>query len=139
MHWLAQAALVVIAVANLAGLVALIVLAFAIRREVRGLNDKARGMMQQAESVLKTVRDTAVTVGERADKVSGEVARRAEHIAQLSDQVAERVAQRVDTTSAIVQEAVASPVINLASVRAGFGKGLAVWQELSKAKGGNGK
>ncbi len=135
----AQIALIVIMFANLAGLAVLAACAFGIYRQTRGLSQKASTLMAQAEGVLKTAQETAVTVGERAEKVTSDVANKAERVAYLSEQVAERVAQRVDTTSAIVQEAIANPVINLASVRTGIGKGLEVWQELSKAKGGNGK
>lgn len=135
----AQIAQVSIAGCIFIGLIALLVIAFLIYRQLRTLNEKAHTILGEAETVLATVKETAVTVGNRAEKVSGDVAQKAERIAQLSEQVAERVALRVDTTSAIVQDAISSPAINLASVRAGVGKGLAVWQELSKTRGGNGK
>lgn len=135
----AELALIIIAGFQVIGWVVLAIASFGIYKQLRGLSSKATTLMNQAEGVLGTVKETAVTVSERAEKVSGEVAGKAQHIAELSEQVAERVAQRVDTTSSIVQEAVSGPMINLASVRAGVGKGLEVWQELSKAKGGNGK
>lgn len=135
----AQISLIVIAAFAVLGLLILAVSAYLIYRQVRGLNEKARVLLSQAESALETVKETAVSIGERAEKVSGDVVTKAEHIADLSERVAERVAQRVDTTSAIVQEAISRPVINLASVRTGVHKGLEVWQELSKARGGNDK
>lgn len=135
----AQVALIVIAATILVSFVVLTVFAISIYRQLRGLIEKVRPLMSQAEEVLNLVRGTVVTVGEHAEKATADVTQKAQRIAALSERLAERVAQRVDTTSAIVQEAVARPAIHLASLRTGIGKGLEVWQALSKPRGGNGK
>jgi len=135
----AQWALVLMAGLNVVGFCVLAISLLAMYLQLRNLGVKITALINQAEGVLGTLKETAVSVSERAEKVSSEVASKAGHIAELSEQVAERVAQRVDTTSSIVQEAISGPMINLASVRAGVGKGMEVWQELQKAKGGNGK
>ncbi|MDH7569350.1 MAG: DUF948 domain-containing protein [Armatimonadota bacterium] len=137
MHTWAEIALVLIAIGSIANVLILAVLLVSVigaYRQLRGLAEKAQPLMKEAEEVLAAAKQTVATVGDRAEKVSGEVVAKAQHIADLSERVAERVAQRVDTTSAIVQEAVCSPAIHLASLRAGVGKGLEVWQELSKTK-----
>ena len=135
----AEIALIIIAVLQVGGWAVLAIASFAIYKQLRGLCGKATTLMNQAEDLFGTVRETATVVSERAERISGEVAEKAQHIADLSEQVAERVLQRVDTSSSIVQEAISGPMINLASVRAGVGKGLEVWQALARAKGGNGK
>lgn len=135
----AEGALIVVAALNLFGFCLLAFSLFAIYRQIRDVRNRIDRILDSAEGVVETVKEAAHTVAQRADAVSGEVASKAQRIAQLSEDVAERVAQRVDTTTFIVQEAISKPMVNLASVRAGVGKGLEVWQELSKAKGGNGK
>ena len=135
----ALVAVIAIALVDVASVVVLAIFARSAYKQIRSLSERADSLTKLAESVLAKVRDTATHVGDRAEKVSSEIAGKAEHIADLSERVVERVAQRVDTTSAIVQEAITHPVINLASARAGLGKSLEVWNELSKAKGGNGK
>ena len=135
----AQLALIFMAGLTAVGFCVLAFSLLAMYRQLRGMSGKVTALIDQAEGVLGTLQETAVSVSERAEKVSSEVAGKAGHIAELSEQVAERVAQRVDTTSSIEQEAISGPMINLASIRAGVGKGIEVWQELQKAKGGNGK
>lgn len=135
----ALVAVIVIALFDVASVLVLAIFARAAYKQIRRLNEKADGLLEQAEGVLAKVKETAVAVGDRAEQVSSDVARKAERIVGLSERVAERVAQRVDTTSALVQEAISTPMINLASVRAGIGKSLEVWHGLSKARGGNGK
>lgn len=139
MHWWAEVALLIIAAMNVLGLITLLLLALGVYKQIRSLNEKARSVFSQSENVLGTVKEVAVSVGEQAEKLSGEMTRKAEHIAGLSEQVAERIAQRVETTTTVMQEAVTTPAINLASLRAGISRSLTVWHDLAKSRGGNGK
>jgi len=78
-------------------------------------------------------------VTRRFDEVSRDLTQTMERILDLGEDLAERVAARVDTTTSVVEEAVARPLVTLASVRDGIHKGLEMWREYRSRAEGDGK
>jgi len=63
----AEIALIIIAVLQVGGWVVLAIASFGIYKQLRGLCGKATTLMNQAEDLFGTVRETATVVSERAE------------------------------------------------------------------------
>lgn len=75
---------------------------------------------------------------ERFDRISDDLSAKLQNLIDVGDRLVERIAARLDTTTAVVEEAVTKPLVTLAGVRAGISKGLDVWRDLSKRAQGDG-
>ena len=92
----------------------------------------ATDVTQRAERVAADVsqRVDNITVGttQRFDMLTQDFSSRADHMMGLSERLANRLVERVDTTTAVIEEAIARPMIGLASLRAGLTRGLEAWR-----------
>jgi uncharacterized protein YoxC len=86
--------------------------------------DRATPLLDKASETLAKVEDTTSQMQVRVDQVL-------EKTTKLVDQVSERV----DTTTAIAEEAVTEPLIGAASLMAGINRGLRAYAERSGSKG----
>lgn len=102
-------------------------------------SDFTRSAGQITSDVTLSSEKVAATFTDRFDQVSADLTQKLHRIIGLGDRLASRIAARLDTTTSVMEEAVTRPMITLAGVRAGIGKGLDVWRELSKRAGGDGK
>ena len=123
--WITAISVLVIALALTVGLFAVAML---VRKYVRRLVTAADPAIKQAEATIKTVGEIAETVRTRTDEIAGVV-----------EDTVDDVSRKVKSTTTLVEESVKPPLVSVASVLAGVSKGLHVWSELSKRKGGDGR
>ncbi|NLC56747.1 MAG: apolipoprotein A1/A4/E family protein [Armatimonadetes bacterium] len=101
--------------------------------------DVTRHSEQVTAQLTDRVDHISTGATERFDRIADDLSRTVQHMLDLGDHLVERVAARVDTTTAVVEEAVTKPLVSLAGVRAGVSKGLEIWRDLSKRAQGDGK
>jgi hypothetical protein len=95
-----------------------------INRKLDEALQKADPLLQKATETLGRVEQTTATLQQRVDKVLDRTTELVEH-----------VSERVDTTTAIAEEAVTEPLIGAASLMAGINRGLRVYSERTSEKG----
>ncbi|MDO8684620.1 MAG: hypothetical protein Q7N50_14230 [Armatimonadota bacterium] len=123
--WITAISVLVIAVALTFGITAAVLM---IRGYVNRLLNAVDPAMKRAEAALEKVNGIAETVRTRT-----------EEIAHTVEDTVEDVSGKVKSTTSMLEDAVRPPLVNVASVLAGVSKGLQVWSELSKEKGGDGR
>lgn len=97
---------------------------FMIWRKTDEALKKAEPLLQQAAATLGKVEETTIQVQHKVEMVLDKTT-------TLVDQVAERV----DTTTAIAEEAVTQPLIGAACLVAGLNRGLRTYSERASEKG----
>ena len=102
-------------------------------------NDMSRRAEQMSADFTQSAERITSGVTSRFDEVSRDLTQKMERILDLGEDLAERVVARVDTTTSVMEEAVARPLVTLASVRDGIQKGLDVWREYRSRAEGDGK
>jgi hypothetical protein len=121
--WITAVSVLTIALVMTVGLTAAV---FMVRKQVDKLMRAADPAMRRAEETIRTVGGIADTVRTRTDEITSTV-----------EDTVEDVSRKVKSTTTALEEAVKPPLASVASVLAGISKGLEVWSDLSKRKGGN--
>lgn len=121
-------ALACVVVINTIFIGGLAVMLFLINKKLDEAVEKSTPLLQKATETLSKVEDTTAQLQQRVDRVLDRTA-----------VLVETVSERVDTTTAMAEEAVTEPLIGAASLMAGIERGLRVYSERSHEKGdGNG-
>ena len=128
-NWTVIALLVVVLI-NTIFIVALAALLYMINKKVDEALDKATPLLQRATSTLSRVEETTISLQQRVD-----------HVLEKTTALVDQISERVDTTTAIAEEAVTEPLIGAASLMAGISRGIRVYSEQAneKGEGGNGR
>jgi len=128
-NWTVIALLVVVLI-NTIFIVALAALLYMINKKVDEALDKAAPLLQRATSTLSRVEETTISLQQRVD-----------HVLEKTTALVDQISERVDTTTAIAEEAVTEPLIGAASLMAGISRGIRVYSEQASEKGdgGNGR
>ncbi|HEY3268846.1 MAG TPA: hypothetical protein VGM37_18155 [Armatimonadota bacterium] len=122
------------ACANLALFGGLVFMAFRLKSIVSGAVDEALDrVLPKVQPVLDNVSRVTGQVSEIVEKVAPKV----EHIAEESEGAVHSVSAKVKTTSNLVTENVARPIVNIASLLTGVQRGIEVWKT-AKTHNGNG-
>lgn len=124
-----QIVLTIIAVAQLLTLAVLVGVVVFVMKKLKSIaSDTVDGVLEKTlpkiQPTLDHVNDATARVSDLVDKVSPKVAR----IADDSESAVHSVSEKVKTTSNIVTENVAKPIVNIASLLTGVQRGLEVWQ-----------
>jgi hypothetical protein len=117
-------ALLVVVLINTLFVAGLAVALFLINKRVDEALQRAEPLLAKATETLGKVEDTAVQLQAKVD-----------HVLDKTTELVDLVSDRVDTTTAIAEEAVAEPLIGAASVVAGIQRGLRVYSERLKVDG----
>ncbi|MHB0912960.1 MAG: hypothetical protein ACYC2Y_05900 [Armatimonadota bacterium] len=110
----------IIALANLLLLAGLAFLAFAVKKLID----------QAVMPAVKEAKETVENLNEMVERVE----QKAERIMDIGEETARRVGNRVVATSDVVQETVASPLINISSFITGIQRGIETWRYLSQRR-----
>ena len=121
--WITAISVLVIAVALTVGIVVGVLM---IKRYLDKFLTAAEPAIKRTEETMKTVSEIAETVRARTDRITGVV-----------EDTMEDVSQKVKTTSTAIHETIKPPLASVAAMLAGIWKGLQVWNELSRRKGGD--
>ena len=97
------------------------------------LNRKLNELTTQVEPLTRRAGDTL----EKVETLTGVVQRRAEIVLEQTEALVQRVARKVDTTTAIAEESISQPLIGAASLMAGLSRGLESYREQANEKGDN--
>lgn len=116
--------LVVVVLLNTVCIAGLAVALFLINKKVEEALSKATPLLSKATETLGKVEETTAKLQGRVDQVL-----------EKTTQLVEQVSERVDTTTAIAEEAVTEPLIGAASLMAGIQRGLRVYTERSNETG----
>ncbi len=95
------------------------------------INQKVAVLTERLEPVALRAADTLA----RVEKIAGEVEGRAQRVLEQTSSLVDSLARRVDTTTAVAEEAISQPLIGAASVVAGIHRGLEVYREQAVEKG----
>ena len=117
-------ALAVVVLLNTVFIGGLCVALFLINKKIDEALAKSAPLMQRATETLGRVEETTVQIQQKVDQVLDKATELVEH-----------VSERVDTTTAIAEEAVTEPLIGAASLMAGINRGLRVYSTRSQDKG----
>ncbi|MFN3652185.1 MAG: hypothetical protein ACK47B_21620 [Armatimonadota bacterium] len=122
--------LVAIVAINTLFIGAIAVALFLVNAKVNEALDKAEPLLAKATETMGRVEDTTIKIQQKVDVVLDKTSHLVDH-----------VSERVDTTTAIAEEAVTEPLIGAASLMAGINRGLRVYAERAGEKGdtGNGR
>ncbi|MCA1594957.1 MAG: hypothetical protein LC772_00795 [Chloroflexi bacterium] len=114
-----QGCFLVFFVVACAGIIVAVMKLLQLLNKVEGLIDPLAG---KGGEVLEHVDQTLVSLKDKA-----------ESMLDVSEQAVKTVAAKVDTTSSLVEGAVARPAISLSSVMAGINRGLETWRHFQPA------
>jgi hypothetical protein len=117
-------ALAVIVFINTLFIAGLAVALFLINKKVDEALDKAAPLLQRATETLGRVEGATVQIQQKVD-----------HVLAKTTHLVDNVSERLDTTTAIAEEAVTEPLISAASLMAGIQRGLRTYSERSGMKG----
>jgi F0F1-type ATP synthase membrane subunit b/b' len=117
-------ALAVVVLLNTVFIGGICVALFLINKRVDEALAKAQPILDRATETLGRVEETTVQLQHKVDQVLDK-----------ATELVEQVSERVDTTTAIAEEAVTEPLIGAASLMAGINRGLRVYTERSHDKG----
>jgi hypothetical protein len=120
------AALAVIVALNTLFLAGMAVALFLINRKLDEALTRLDPLIKQAESSLQ-----------RIDAAAGEALAKLDTALTRTTELVVRVSDRVDTTTAIAEEAVTEPLIGAASLMAGIQRGLETLSAQSREAGGS--
>jgi hypothetical protein len=95
------------------------------------LNRKVDEALAKADPILRKATET---LG-RVEETTAQLQQRVDHVLEKTTALVDHVGERVDTTTAIAEEAVTEPLIGAASLMAGINRGLRVYTERSSEKG----
>jgi uncharacterized protein YneF (UPF0154 family) len=118
--------MMIITLSIIAFVVGVLVAMFKIRGMVDRTLKDAKPAMNQAAETMRTVSDVARTVQSRVD-----------HIMHIAEETADNVSRKVKTTSSMITETIAPPLISVSSLVTGVSRGLEIWNTMKK-QGGNG-
>ena len=102
-------------------------LVYALNRKLQSALDRATPLLERATTTLGRVEETTVQLQQRVD-----------HVLEKTTALVDQISERVDTTTAIAEEAVTEPLIGAASIMAGISRGFRVYTERSSEKGDGG-
>ena len=122
-HWTVVAMLVVV-VLNTLFIAGLAVGLFLINQRMNDALAQAGPLLDKAAATLGRVEEGTVQMQQRVDR-----------ILDRTTLLVEQVSERVDTTTAIAEEAVTEPLIGAASLLAGINRGLRTYAEQSTERG----
>jgi len=105
-------------------IVGLAVALFMVNRKLQTALDRATPLLERATTTLGRVEETTVLLQQRVD-----------HVLEKTTELVDQISERVDTTTAIAEEAVTEPLIGAASIMAGLSRGFRVYTERSSEKG----
>jgi len=134
----ALVALIVIGAVNVLVLVALTVAIFAIKGQVEKVMAVARptiGKVEQVADDVKAVTKETGAIVTRVEELVDRVGSRVEAIADTGEKTVKDLSHRVQVTSQVVQETVTSPVIGVAGLLAGIGRGISVLRSYGDVQG----
>lgn len=117
-------ALVVIVFLNTIFVAGLAVALFMIHRKLEEALSKSEPLLQKASETLSRVDDTTQQLQVKVD-----------HALAKTTELVDKVSERVDTTTAIAEEAVTEPLIGAASIMAGIQRGLQTYRAQASDKG----
>jgi len=89
------------------------------------LNVRLNQALSQAAPLLNRATETLA----RVEETTAQLQQRVDVVLDKTSQLVEQVSERVDTTTAIAEEAVTEPLIGAASLMAGIHRGLRVYSE----------
>jgi hypothetical protein len=92
---------------------------------------KMNEAVQKADPVLQR---TTETLG-RVEEATAQLQQRVDHVLERTTELVDKVSERVDTTTAIAEEAVTEPLIGAASLMAGINRGLRTYSDRATMKG----
>lgn len=95
------------------------------------INQRLNQALAQATPLLQTATET---LG-RVEDATGLIQQKVDHVLDKTTHLVDNVSERLDTTTAIAEEAVTEPLIRAASVMAGIQHGLKTYSERSGLKG----
>lgn len=122
---LTNIAILVMAAAQLLLIGAIVFLVLRMKTIVRDAVDKA---LQASMSKIQPVVDNVARVTGQVGTLVETVAPKVQNIASDSESAVHSVSEKVKTTSSIVTEGVAKPLVNFAALLAGLERGLTVWK-----------
>lgn len=132
---LTNIAILVMAAAQLGLILAIVFFAFRLKSIVLSVVDEALDKtLPRVQPVLDHVNQITGQVSQIVEKV----APRVEQIAEDSEDTVHSVTSKVKTTSNLVTENVARPIVNIASLLTGVQRGIEVWKT-AKTENGDGK
>ena len=94
------------------------------------LNKKIDQGLEKADPLLNKATETLA----RVEETTGQLQQRLDLVLDKTTRLVEQVSDRVDTTTAIAEEAVTEPLIGAASLMAGIHRGLRVYSERANEK-----
>lgn len=95
--------------------------------------DFTRQMETLTTDVTQRVDGVTENLSGRVNQVSADLTERVEHALNVSELLADRIAERVDTTTSIIEQAIGRPLVGIAGLRTGILRGLEVWRDLARA------
>ncbi len=133
-----QVVLTIIAVAQVLTLAVLAGVVFFVMKKLKSIatdtvDEVLEKTLPKIQPTLEHVSDVTAKVSDLVDKVSPKVVQ----IADDSENTVHSVSEKVKTTSNIVTENVAKPIVNIASLLTGVQRGLEVWQTAKTTQDGH--
>jgi hypothetical protein len=132
LHWTAQTVITIAAIGNLLLFAGLAFFAFKLKSIV---TDTVEDVLEKTLPRVQPVLDNVTEVTGKVSDIVERVAPRVEHMAADSESTLHEVTNKVKTTSDLVTEGVARPVVNIASLLTGVQKGIEVYKEAKVSNG----
>ena len=118
--------MLVITAYTVAVAIALTLFALRLRKSVTTMTNRVQPLIAQATETVKIVNGVAQSVKDHA-----------EAIMDKAEKTVDNVAQKIKTTTSIIQESISPPIITIASFMTGVSRGLEVLSQVRK-RGGDG-